>query len=307
MRPMKILMLVSSMHAGGAERVAATLVNAWAERGDEVTLTPTYSSKGSCFYPLSDKVRLAWLADLAGTRASGAVAAFKRLLTLRRHVRDTRPDVVVSFLTNVNVAAILATRGLRAPLIVCERTNPTVDTTTGQVWRRLRRLLYPRADMVTVQAEATAGPFARQVPGIKRLAVIPNPLPAPLLDAPLVAQRRRSARAAGDGAAGAGQAVRSVDRRLCRTGAALSRLEPAHLGRRAATRRAGKPGRAPGAARADQPAGTHGDALGGPGAGAGLRAQLGGGGISERAARSDGAGPAQRGVRLPQRSARNDA
>ena len=75
---------------------------------------PTYSSKGSCFYPLSDKVRLAWLADLAGTRASGAVAAFKRLLTLRRHVRDTRPDVVVSFLTNVNVAAILATRGLRA-------------------------------------------------------------------------------------------------------------------------------------------------------------------------------------------------
>lgn len=49
---MKILMLVSSMHAGGAERVAATLVNAWAERGDDVTLTPTYSSKGTCFYPL---------------------------------------------------------------------------------------------------------------------------------------------------------------------------------------------------------------------------------------------------------------
>ena len=37
---MKILMLVSSMHAGGAERVAATLVNAWSERGDTVILTP---------------------------------------------------------------------------------------------------------------------------------------------------------------------------------------------------------------------------------------------------------------------------
>ncbi|MGE8686328.1 MAG: glycosyltransferase family 4 protein [Achromobacter sp.] len=185
---MKILMLVSSMHAGGAERVAATLVNAWAERGNSVTLTPTYSSKGTCFYPLSDKVELAWLADLAGTRASGAMAAFKRLLALRRHIRDTRPDVVVSFLTNVNVAAILATRGLGVPLIVCERTNPVAETTTGSVWRRLRRLLYPRADMVTVQAEDTAGPFSRQVPGIKRLAVIPNPLPAPLLDAPRVRQ-----------------------------------------------------------------------------------------------------------------------
>ncbi|CAB3846970.1 glycosyltransferase family 4 protein [Achromobacter deleyi] len=185
---MKILMLVSSMHAGGAERVAATLVNAWAERGDDVTLTPTYSSKGTCFYPLSDKVKLEWLADLAGTRVSGPLAAFRRLLALRRHIRDTKPDVVVSFLTNVNVAAILATRGLRAPLIVCERTNPVAETTTGTVWRRLRRLLYPRADMVTVQAADTAGPFSRQVPGIKRLAVIPNPLPAPLLDAPLVTQ-----------------------------------------------------------------------------------------------------------------------
>ena len=177
---MKILMLVSSMHAGGAERVAATLVNAWAERGDAVTLTPTYSSKGTCFYPLSDKVELAWLADLSGTRASGAMAAFKRLLTLRRHIRDTRPDVIVSFLTNVNVAAILATRGLGIPLIVCERTNPVAETTTGTVWRKLRRLLYPRADMVTVQAEDTAGPFSRQVPGIKRLAVIPNPVHFPL-------------------------------------------------------------------------------------------------------------------------------
>jgi len=185
---MRILMLVSSMHAGGAERVAATLVSAWAERGDAVTLTPTYSSKGTCFYPLSDKVELAWLADIAGTRASGGLAAFKRLMALRKHIRDTKPDVVVSFLTNVNVAAILATRGLGVPLIVCERTNPVAETTTGSVWRKLRRLLYPRADMVTVQAEDTAGPFSRQVPGIKRLAVIPNPLPAPLLDAPRVQQ-----------------------------------------------------------------------------------------------------------------------
>jgi len=189
---MKILMLVSSMHAGGAERVAATLVNAWSERGDTVILTPTYSSKGTCFYPLSDKVQLSWLADLAGTRASGAMAAFKRLLALRKHIRDSRPDVVVSFLTNVNVAAILATRGLNVPLIVCERTNPVAETTTGSVWRKLRRVLYPRADMVTVQAEDTAGPFARQVPGIRRLAVIPNPLPAPLLDAPLVQQRQEA-------------------------------------------------------------------------------------------------------------------
>src|ERR1700754_4039131 len=61
--PMKIMLLVSSMHAGGAERVAATLVHAWAERGDTVTLVPTYSGKGSCFYTVRGAVDTVWLAD----------------------------------------------------------------------------------------------------------------------------------------------------------------------------------------------------------------------------------------------------
>lgn len=186
---MKILLLVSSMHAGGAERVAATLVNAWTDRGDTVTLVPTYSSKGTCFYPVSEAVDLIWLADRAGTRNGGPLAAWTRLRALRKLIIEQDPDVVVSFLTNVNVAAILATKvlgKLKAPLIVCERTNPVVETTTGRVWRHARRWLYPRADMVTVQADDTVGPFAQQVPGIRQLKVIPNPLPPELLDAPLV-------------------------------------------------------------------------------------------------------------------------
>lgn len=182
---MRILLLVSSMHAGGAERVAATLVNAWAARGDTAILVPTYSSKGTCFYPLSDQVQLHWLADHAGTRDGGLLAGVRRLHALRRLIREMAPDVVVSFLTNVNVAAVLATRGLGVPLIVCERTNPVVANVAGPMLARLRRLLYPLADMVTVQADATVEPFARQVPGIRRLTVIPNPLPAELSDAPL--------------------------------------------------------------------------------------------------------------------------
>lgn len=181
---MKIVLLVSSMHAGGAERVAATLVNAWSARGDEVTLVPTFSSGGDCFYPISDTVELIWLADYAGTRNAGRFAAGHRLLALRRLIREKAPDVVVSFLTNVNVAAILATWGLKTPVIVCERTNPAVSRSASGVWRTLRRWLYPRADMVTVQADATVAPFSRLVPGIRRLAVIPNPLPQSLADRP---------------------------------------------------------------------------------------------------------------------------
>src|SRR3546814_20340937 len=84
---------------------------------------------------------------------SGPLAAWQRLRALRALIREKAPDVVVSFLTNVNIAAILATRGLGVPLIVCERTNPVAERSTGRVWRTLRKLFYPRADRVTVQAE----------------------------------------------------------------------------------------------------------------------------------------------------------
>ncbi len=185
---MKILMLVSSMHAGGAERVAATLVNAWAERGDDVTLLPTYSAKGSCFYPISDAVKLVWLADLAQVRSGGPLASLRRFAALRRYIASHRPDVVVSFLTNVNVAAILATRGLKVPVIVCERTNPAVEKNAGRLLANARRYTYPMADLVTVQAQATVGAFREMVPGLKALSVIPNPLPPELAAVPVAAR-----------------------------------------------------------------------------------------------------------------------
>ena len=122
---MKIVFLVSSMHAGGAERVAATLASAWAQRGEEVTLVPTYTGRGTCLYPLAPQVELLWLADRYG--GPRALAGVRKLAALRSLLRERRPDVIVSFLTNVNVVALLSSRGLGIPIIVCERTNPAAS------------------------------------------------------------------------------------------------------------------------------------------------------------------------------------
>src|SRR5690606_21244929 len=124
----RIVFLVSSMHSGGAERVAATLCNAWAARGDDVTLVATYSGRGECHYALADGVRLVYLADLLPKRRGPVLGYLSRLFALRRLLRGQRPDVVVSFLSNVNVTAILATRGLGLSLVVCERTDPLASS-----------------------------------------------------------------------------------------------------------------------------------------------------------------------------------
>lgn len=182
---MKIVFLVSSMNAGGAERVAATLANAWAQRGDSVTLVATFPHKGASFYPLADGVEFVWLADRMGTSRNRLLLGLNKLLALRRLVREARPDLVVAFLTNVNVMALLGLKGMGVPFIACERTNPAGSASCGTVLKALRRWTYPWADVVTVQAQASVAAFRKMVPRIRRLEVIPNPLPPALLEAPV--------------------------------------------------------------------------------------------------------------------------
>jgi len=174
----KIVLLVSSMNAGGAERVAATLSNAWAASGKCVTLLVTYSGRGECFYPLSSGVELRYLADETDSRLPRAIAYVARFLALRRLVRQAQPDVVVSLLTNVNVAAALATRGLRVPVILCEHTYPP-QWAVNRVWRSLRRWSYPLASRVTMLTSEGLDWLNREIPRARGV-VMPNPVPYPL-------------------------------------------------------------------------------------------------------------------------------
>ncbi|MFV9474865.1 glycosyltransferase family 4 protein [Advenella sp. RU8] len=173
---MKIMLLVSSMNAGGAERVAATLANAWVRQGHHVVLVPCFSKgSGQSFYPLHADVQVKWLADdLPRQKWLGRIS---KPLVLRKRIKAEQPEVIVSFLTNVNVTTLLATRGMDIPVIVCERTHPVVSKNIGRVLKVLRQKLYPVADAVMIQTEDAARSFAQVLPGLKHVAVIPNPLP----------------------------------------------------------------------------------------------------------------------------------
>jgi len=177
----KIILLVSSMGSGGAERVATTLANAWTNRGDQVTLMPTFSGRGECFYELSPKVSLIYLADLVTSRSKTLVNQFARLFALRRFMATERPDVIVSFLSNVNVAAVIASIGMGIPVIICERNDPFAMPTS--YWLRLAcRFTYPFADVLMVQTQAVATKYAALGWSEKRLVVIPNPVSEQMLN-----------------------------------------------------------------------------------------------------------------------------
>ena len=174
----RILFLVSSMEGGGAERVAALLSNHWAERGYDVTLMPTFSGRGECVYPLHKKVKLDYLADRVPSTSKSPANKLRRLFVLRRAIRELNPNVIVSFLPHVNVAAIIAATGLQIRIIAAERTYPPAMP-LSPVLERVRAMAYPRAAAVVMQTEQGFHWLSSTCAKAKG-RVIPNPVVYPL-------------------------------------------------------------------------------------------------------------------------------
>lgn len=187
---MRLVLIVPSLGGGGAERVMATLANAWAMRGNEVTLI-TLSSAVDDRYPLDRRV---WRVALdVARRSSNPAQAFGRnvvrVRALRRAIKAARPDAVISFVANTNALAMIAAMGLRVPVIVTERQFIGAEP-SRLVWTLLRRVLYRRAAAVVAQTRRCADELEARVG--RAVQVIANPVapatedampgPAPVAD-----------------------------------------------------------------------------------------------------------------------------
>ena len=170
---MRLTLVIWSLSCGGAERVLSRMANHWAARGWEVTLL-TFDGSEPPFFDLHPAVRHRPL-GLATSRAS--VRRLARLLrVLRRAIRESAPRVVISFMDQINVLVLLATRGLGLPVVVSERVWPAHHA-IGRHWNVLRRWTYPWATRLVVQHRDVLQYFA--APVRRKGRVVPNPVTAP--------------------------------------------------------------------------------------------------------------------------------
>ena len=175
---MRITFTVSSLHFGGAERVACLLANQWQQMGHQVTFIVTFSGRGKVAHDLAEGIEVSFLADQSTASAKTPIGQIQRSRALRKIIISSHPDVVVSFLSRVNVGTVLATRGLGTPVIVSERTYPPA-VTHSWFFEQLRRWAYSKATAVVVQTEAANRWLAAVCPDANG-AVIANPLKLPL-------------------------------------------------------------------------------------------------------------------------------
>ena len=177
---MKILIFIHSMSSGGAERVTANLANEWAAAGHQVTVV-TEQPMSADFYQLNANVHRVTLGTAGASIGfwEALLSNSRRIFALRKVARTQRPDIVISMMTQANVIATVATRGMRVPVIVSERTYPPQLPVSG-LWSRLRALTYPLASRVAMLTAEGVDWLHQDIPRARGV-VMPNPVTYPLV------------------------------------------------------------------------------------------------------------------------------
>jgi len=174
---LKLCFVLPSLHGGGAERAAVTVLNAIDSVAFDRELY-LFRREGAYQADVARDVRI--VIGAARSRP-GTVAA------LARHIRATAPDVVMSFLSFFTIFAATKLAATRAKVVINQQTPVTAFLRDEDYrWRRpLRRTLfqaacrvvYPRATAIVATSEGVKRDLtdAFGVPE-ERVAVVHNPV-----------------------------------------------------------------------------------------------------------------------------------
>lgn len=184
---MKLVLVISNMSLGGAQRVMSILINYWAKKGWQLTLLTMDDGSVPHFFDVEESVKLVplGLAGASTTLLTGLGNNLKRIYVLRKAIRQTKPDVVISFIDEMNVVTLLATRGLDLPVVVSEHCDPTMNP-ISKLWLQFRQWTYPLADQIIVLTQNAVSYFPQ--PLRNRISVIPNPTLPPEISKTVITQ-----------------------------------------------------------------------------------------------------------------------
>ncbi len=170
----KITFVIADLGAGGAQRVMSMLANDFSrEELYQIDIISTSLSGRNSFYPYDASVRVHYcdIPSSTGSILSGVEVNIRRVAAVRGLLKEIRPDVVVSFLTEINCITLLAAIGTDIPVVISERSDPYYYP-SEPLWQIMRRLVYRLSSHLVCQTQYAAGFFKN----LSRKSVIYNPV-----------------------------------------------------------------------------------------------------------------------------------
>lgn len=160
---MKIIFVTATLTSGGSERVMSLVANQLAERGHQVEIVNL--NKHIVFYPIHQQVKLSFAEDIVGS------SIISKILWLRKHVKEEKPDVVIPFMEAVYCVTLLALIGIKVPIISSERIDPRKSPFIRNI---LRRIFLPLTTHLVVQTQDIKAFYPKFIQ--KKTSIIYNPV-----------------------------------------------------------------------------------------------------------------------------------
>ena len=167
----KLLFVAATLGGGGAERVMLNLVNECQEKGNEVVVLRT-SSKGKidAEYNLNKNINVI---SFDSKYKNKGLRVIDKLIQFRKTFKKYKGYTIISFLPDINIYSIIASRGLKNRIVVSERNDPNREP-ANKIIRMVRDWIYKYVDYIVFQTYDAQKYFPEKIQ--KKSIVIPNPL-----------------------------------------------------------------------------------------------------------------------------------
>lgn len=166
----KVMLTISLLTGGGAERVVSVWANELVERGYDVSIL--LASRSEKEYPLSKQVKVHTIAPTF--QEYKKLHWLKRLAQRRRILRDVKPNYLISFLPYIQILSMLTAFGLGIKRIETVRISPWHASMNQNIGKWLWRLCFVTGYKTILQSSDQASFFSKYIQ--KKSIVIPNPL-----------------------------------------------------------------------------------------------------------------------------------
>lgn len=175
-----VAFVISSLNAGGAERVVTNLANELVNSFD-ITIILLY--KCTPFYKLDKKISVVYCSETYNPNPNifqSIKNHFTLFSSILKILKEKQIDISIGFMTTSNIYLSFASKLNSKPCIISERIHPD-HYHLSRFWNKIRKIAYPFAHFLVVQTESIKEYFEPFI-NSEKIKIIKNPLSTELIE-----------------------------------------------------------------------------------------------------------------------------
>jgi GalNAc-alpha-(1->4)-GalNAc-alpha-(1->3)-diNAcBac-PP-undecaprenol alpha-1,4-N-acetyl-D-galactosaminyltransferase len=176
----KIAFVIPGLDSGGAERMVSTLANELCNTYEIIIITLWDVEPFFYLHSNINHIKCANSPLNSKNIFQALHNNFYLLKRLKAIFKDNEVDLSIGFTTSANILAVIASKSLKIPCIISERSNPNIYV-LNKLWSYLRKVTYKKADFIVIQTKQNLSYFSKFTTD-EKLIVLPNTLSSELIN-----------------------------------------------------------------------------------------------------------------------------